>query len=67
MTTGVWAVITLMTGNLTTSDKLGVFSLLIGLLPVTALAAKALKPSGDVDLVKAGLDPGFWTPETLGS
>ncbi|MFI8280878.1 NACHT domain-containing protein [Streptomyces sp. NPDC085929] len=53
MSVGVWAVITFMTGDLATSDKLGVFSLLIALLPAAGLAAKLLKPSADVDLVKA--------------
>ncbi|MET9465937.1 hypothetical protein ABZY44_14270 [Streptomyces sp. NPDC006544] len=53
MSVGVWAVITFVTGDLATSDKLGVFSLLIALLPAAGLAAKLLKPSADVDLVKA--------------
>ncbi|MET7540023.1 NACHT domain-containing protein [Streptomyces sp. NPDC005507] len=49
---GIWAAITLIRGNLTTSDKLGVFGLLIALLPVAGVAAKVLKPPA-VDIVQA--------------
>ncbi|MFF3327314.1 NACHT domain-containing protein [Streptomyces sp. NPDC002889] len=44
--------ITFFSGNLTTSDKVGLFGLLVVLLPVADGAAKTLKPSTDVDLVK---------------
>ncbi|MEV6734534.1 MULTISPECIES: NACHT domain-containing protein [unclassified Streptomyces] len=50
---GVWAGITFISGNLTTSDRLNVFMLLLALLSVAGTAAKALKPSTDVDLVQA--------------
>ncbi|MFJ9647085.1 NACHT domain-containing protein [Streptomyces sp. NPDC101206] len=54
MAAGIWAVIAFMTGELTTSDEPAVlFGLLISLMPAAAVAAKALKPSADVDLVKA--------------
>ncbi|WP_405827076.1 NACHT domain-containing protein [Streptomyces sp. NBC_00105] len=46
--------IVFMTGELTASDEPAVLcGLLISLMPAAALAAKALKPSADVDLVKA--------------
>ncbi|MCX5079345.1 hypothetical protein OHA84_01325 [Streptomyces sp. NBC_00513] len=49
---GFWAVVTFMSGNLTTSDKLGVFGLWLALLPLSGAAAKMLKPSSEMDLVQ---------------
>lgn len=49
---GFWAVVTFMSGNLTTSDKLGVFGLLLALLPLAGAVAKMLKPSSEIDLVQ---------------
>ncbi|REK84450.1 NACHT domain-containing protein [Streptomyces inhibens] len=45
--------VTFISGDLTTSDKVGVFGLLVALLPVSGAAAKMLKPSSEVDLVQA--------------
>ncbi|MEU2390402.1 NACHT domain-containing protein [Streptomyces sp. NPDC007369] len=53
MAVAVWAVIRFLSGRLTTSDQIAVFGLLIALLPAAGLAAKALKPSADVDLANA--------------
>ncbi|WP_406326541.1 NACHT domain-containing protein [Streptomyces sp. NBC_00203] len=50
---GLWAATAFFSGNLTTSEKTGLFTLLVTLLPFAGMAAKALKPSADVDLMKA--------------
>ncbi|KJY23930.1 hypothetical protein VR46_43120 [Streptomyces sp. NRRL S-444] len=49
---GIWAVLNVIRGNLTTSEKQGMFVLLLGLVPLAVAAAKVLKPPA-VDLMQA--------------
>jgi hypothetical protein len=49
---GIWAVVKVIRGNLTTSDMVELFTLLIALPPAAVVAAKALKPPA-VDLAQA--------------